>query len=131
MNEEAKKKVLVVEDNYQNRVLVNDILTMNGYEIIEAETGAEAITLLAEVRPDVILMDLHLPQMDGVTATRLIKSDARNSAIPVLALTASTLKGDEDKLIAKGFDGYVGKPIDVKELLRVVSKTLGGDGGGE
>lgn len=120
----AKLRVLVVEDNYMNRVLVTEILTLNGYDIIEADSGVEAIKIMAEEKPDIVLMDLHLPEMDGITATRIIKADSRNRHIPVLALTASAMKGEEDDIIGKGFDGYVAKPIEVKKLLEAVSTGL-------
>ena len=120
------KKVLLVEDNHMNMVLVKEILTMNGYEIIEAGSGTDAIKSLALERPDIILMDLHLPGMDGITATRIIKADERNKAIPVLALTASAMRGDEDKILRQGFDGYVAKPIEIKKLLEAISASLQG-----
>ncbi len=118
------KKVLLVEDNHMNMVLVKEILTMNGFEIIEAGSGTDAIKSLASERPDIILMDLHLPGMDGITATRIIKSDERNKAIPVLALTASAMRGEEDKILRQGFDGYVAKPIEIKKLLEAVNASL-------
>ncbi|MBI5643986.1 MAG: response regulator [Deltaproteobacteria bacterium] len=107
-----------------NKVLVREILTLNGYEIIEAKSGTEALKKLAMERPDLILMDLHLPEMDGITATRIIKSEERNKSIPVLALTASAMKGEEDKIISKGFDGYVAKPIEVRKLLEAIQISL-------
>lgn len=121
----TKLKVLVVEDNFMNKVLVREILALHGYDIIEAKSGTEAIKTLNTHRPDIILMDIHLPEMDGITATRIIKSDERNRDIPVLALTASAMKGEEENLIAKGFDGYVAKPIDRKRLLETISESLG------
>ncbi len=127
-----KVKVLLVEDNYMNKVLVREILTLNGYEIVEAKSGTEALVKVSTDRPDLILMDLHLPEMDGITATRIIKSDEKNRSIPVLALTASAMKGEEDKILNKGFDGYVAKPIEVKKLLEAITVSLSnrkGDGG--
>lgn len=118
------KKVLLVEDNHMNKVLVKEILTLNGYEIIEADSGTEAIKALAAERPDIILMDLHLPGMDGITATRIIKAEERNRYIPVLALTASVMRGEEDKIIRQGFDGYVAKPIEMKKLLEAIHSSL-------
>ncbi len=126
---ETKRTVLVVEDNFQNKVLVREILTLHGFEVVEASTGAEAIKVLSENKPDVVLMDLHLPQMDGVTATRIIRSDAGNAGIPVVALTASAMKGDEDDLKKSGFDGCVGKPIEVKTLISTIKRLLGEDPG--
>ncbi len=122
--EGSKLKVLLVEDNYMNKVLVTEILTLNGYEIVEAKSGIEAIKLIASERPDVVLMDLHLPEMDGITATRIIKADESVKSIPILALTAAASKGEEYDLLNKGFDGYIGKPIEVKKLLETISNSL-------
>lgn len=124
--DKAMTKVLLVEDNYMNKVLVKEILTLNGYEIVEAKSGAEAVRLTATERPDIVLMDIQLPEMDGITATRIIKADERNRAVPVLALTASAMKGDEEKILSKGFDGYLAKPIDVKKLISMIKDVLGG-----
>lgn len=127
----GKAKVLLVEDNHMNKILVREILTLNGYEIVEAKSGTEALVKVSTDRPDLILMDLHLPEMDGITATRIIKSDEKNRSIPVLALTASAMKGEEDKILNKGFDGYVAKPIEVKKLLEAIAESLSnrkGDG---
>lgn len=121
---DTKVKILVVEDNFMNKVLVREILAMHGYDIIEAKSGTEAIKSLNMHRPDIILMDIHLPEMDGITATRIIKSDERNRCIPVLALTASAMKGEEENLMTNGFDGYVAKPIDKKKLLETISASL-------
>ena len=115
---------MIVEDNHMNMVLVKEILTLNGYEIMEAESGTEAIKALAAERPDIILMDLHLPGMDGITATRIIKSEECNRSIPVLALTASAMRGEEAQLMRQGFDGYVAKPIEIKKLLEAISASL-------
>lgn len=116
--------VLLVEDNQMNKILVREILTLNGYGIIEADSGTAALKILSTRKPDIILMDLHLPEMDGVTATRIIKSDSSNRSIPVLALTASAMKGEEDKILSHGFDGYVAKPIEVKKLLAAIEAKL-------
>lgn len=126
MKHAGKVKVLLVEDNYQNKVLVQEILSLNGYDIVVASTGTEALKALTTDRFDIILMDLHLPEMDGVTATRIIKADEKNRLIPVLALTASAMQGEEDKILDKGFDGYVAKPIEVKKLLSAITEKLEG-----
>lgn len=126
---QGRIKVLLVEDNYMNKVLVREILTLNGYDIIEAASGTEGLKMLALESPDIVLMDLHLPEMDGITATRIIKADERNRHIPVLALTASAMKGEEQKLIDKGFDGYVAKPIEVKKLLEAITESMKAKGG--
>jgi two-component system cell cycle response regulator DivK len=117
-------KVLVVEDNMLSQTLVTDILSMNGHVVLHAATGSEALRRAASDAPDIILMDINLPEMDGVTAVRLIRGMDASKAIPVLALTASALKGDEDKFIKQGFDGYVSKPIDVKLLIRKIEECL-------
>ena len=116
-------KVLVVEDDYMNMILVKEMLTLHGYEVLEATTGVEAVDMAASERPDVIIMDLNLPEMDGVTATRIIKEGLPE--VPVVALTASAMKGDEEDVLAKGFDGYVPKPIELERLLAAVSRGLG------
>ncbi|MFQ5480806.1 MAG: response regulator [Thermodesulfobacteriota bacterium] len=120
--ENEGKKVLIVEDNAMNMMLVRDILTINGYEIIEAVTGAEAIRLVAGEHPDIILMDLHLPGMDGITATRLLKAEERFKEIPILAITASASSTDVAEILGRGFDGCVTKPIDVELLLGEVRR---------
>lgn len=111
-----------------NKVLVREVLTLHGFEVMEAANGAEALKAVASLRPDIILMDLHLPEMDGITAMRIIKSEEKNSGIPVLALTASAMKGEEEKILNKGFDGYIAKPINVKKLAETVSEHLGKKG---
>lgn len=121
----ARSKVLLVEDNLMNRVLVKEVLLLRGFDVIEATTGAEAIKALASVvMPDLILMDLHLPEMDGVTAMRIIKNDERYAVIPILALTASAMKGEEENIMDMGFDGYIPKPIDVRNLAVTINGFL-------
>lgn len=126
--EKTKKKVMIVEDNFMNRTLAREILTLRGYATMEAKSGAEAVTLLNSLmpddRPDIILMDLHLPEMDGFTAMRIIKANEQMKDIPILALTASAMRGDEEKILGMGFDGYVAKPIDVKRLAAAVAESL-------
>lgn len=120
----GRLKILVVEDNLMNKVLVKEVLTLNGYEIIEAGTGTAALKAFAVARPDMVLMDIQLPEMDGVTAMRVIKSDEKNRKIPVIALTASAMKGEEEKILNAGFDGYIAKPIDTKKLVEAVGACL-------
>lgn len=120
----GRRRILVVEDNLMNKVLVKEVLTLNGYEITEARTGTEALKAFANTRPDMVLMDIQLPEMDGVTAMRVIKSDEKNKDIPVIALTASAMKGEEEKILNAGFDGYIAKPIDTKKLVETVDASL-------
>lgn len=119
-----KPKILVVEDNFMSKTLVREILEMNDYEVLEADRGTDALRIATIEKPDLILMDINLPGMDGVTAARVIKSNADGKNIPILALTASAMKGDEEKIIAQGFDGYIAKPVEMKELLKKLSDNL-------
>ena len=121
---QRRARILVVEDNEMNKVLVREILTLHGYEVIEAISGQEALEMISTHRPDIVLMDLNLPEMDGITATKIIKSDEESKNIPVIALTASAMKGDEERVLKEGFDGYVPKPIEMKKLLDSVSRGL-------
>jgi CheY-like chemotaxis protein len=116
------KRVLVVEDNVMNMKLLRDVLLATGYRTLEATTGGEAIQLAAEHAPDLVLMDVHLPDIDGVHALRRLRADERTAAIPVLALTAQAMHGDRERFLAAGFDGYVSKPVNVHELLGTVRR---------
>jgi len=117
-------KILLVEDNLVNRVLARDILVFNGFTVVEAETGVDAIKRAKMDLPDLILMDLHLPQMDGITATKYIKEDPDTSGIPVVALTASAMKEDLEKVMSHGFDGYISKPIDIDSFVKTVKEII-------
>ncbi|MFQ5330240.1 MAG: response regulator [Thermodesulfobacteriota bacterium] len=117
-------KVLVVEDNYMNMVLVRDLLSASGYTVSEAENGQKALDLVATDRPDIIVMDLHLPEMDGTTAMKRLKAEETTRNIPIVALTASAMRGDEDKILDNGFDGYVPKPVNRRVLLDVLETNL-------
>ena len=122
------KKILVVEDNYMNMILVRDILTAHGYDVSAAENGKSALEMVAEAPPDLILMDLHLPEMDGTTAMKELKAEERTRTIPVVALTASAMRGDEEKILENGFDGYVPKPVDRQVLIDVLEKKFAESG---
>src|SRR6266545_1260090 len=103
----AGEQILVVEDNEKNIKLCRDVLQAKGYRTFEARTGREAIELAAEHAPDLVLMDIHLPDIDGVEALRRLRADDRTLSIPVLALTAQAMHGDRERLVAAGFDGYI------------------------
>lgn len=118
MVDETKKKILVVEDNPMNQILAREILTANGYDVMEANTGSDAIKKVMAERPDIILMDLNLPEMDGITATKILKSDDNYRDITIIALTASAMKGEVERILAEGFDGYISKPIEVKKFIK-------------
>src|SRR5262249_17343339 len=104
------KRILVVEDQEDNRQIVRDLLVANDYEMTEAENGEEALAAVARARPDLILMDIQLPVMDGYEATRRIKADPSLSSIPIIAVTSYALSGDEDRARAAGCDDFVPKP---------------------
>jgi two-component system cell cycle response regulator DivK len=110
----AAVTVLIVDDNEKNMRLARDVLRASGLETLEAANGVEGIAVACGRQPDVILMDIRLPDMDGTEAMSALKGDPRTAAIPVVALTSLAMKGDREWLLAQGFDGYLEKPIDVR-----------------
>jgi two-component system, cell cycle response regulator DivK len=118
------KCILVVEDQEDNRQILRDLLGNAGYELTEAENGEEAITAAGKQRPDLILMDIQLPIMDGYEATRLIRTNPDLRSVPIIAVTSYALAGDEDKALAAGCDGYVTKPYSPRDLLAKVRTYL-------
>jgi two-component system, cell cycle response regulator DivK len=116
--------VLIVDDNEQNLRLARDVLRFAGYRTIEAGTGEDAVRLAAEQLPDVVLMDIRLPDMDGATARARIRAGDATARIPVVALTSFAMMGDRERFLEAGFDGYLEKPIDVRELPRQVAAHL-------
>jgi two-component system cell cycle response regulator DivK len=117
-------RILVVEDNARNLKLVRDVLQFSGYEVIEATSGEDGVRLAAEASPDLILMDLQLPGIDGAEALRRIRANDRIRDVPVVAVTASAMDADRDRAFASGFDGYVEKPISVRRLPQQVRDFL-------
>ena len=122
----AAAQILVVEDNEKNMKLVRDVLEATGYRLLEATTGAQAVDLAAEHGPGLVLMDIRLPDMDGVQVLDRLRADKRTASIPVLAVTAQAMQGDRERFLAAGFDGYVAKPVDIDELVRSVSRHCRG-----
>jgi CheY-like chemotaxis protein len=119
------KRVLVVEDNEMNMQLVEFLLEQGGYGIVKAASGEEAMAVARGGEPvDLILMDIHLPGVDGLSVVQELKGDARTSAIPILALTAHAMRGDKDRFLQAGCDGYISKPIDVRTFLSSVSSFI-------
>ena len=110
----AAVTVLIVDDNEKNMRLARDVLRASGLETLEAANGAEGIAVACGRQPDVILMDIRLPDMDGTEAMSALKGDPRTAAIPIVALTSLAMKGDREWLLSQGFDGYLEKPIDVR-----------------
>lgn len=120
----AGERILLVEDNPVNRRLAQFLLKSQGYIVLEATTGEEALELARTHLPDLILMDLQLPGLDGFTVTRLLKGDVATMDIPVVAMTAYAMKGDRERALEMGCDGYITKPIDTKEFPLAVSRYL-------
>jgi two-component system cell cycle response regulator DivK len=120
----AGELILIVEDNERNRKLVRDVLQFKSYRTIETEGAEEGIRLAREQQPALILMDIHLPGMDGITALGHLRADPATRAIPVMAVTASAMTHDRQKVLAAGFDGYQSKPIRVSEFVDAVRQIL-------
>lgn len=117
-------RILVVEDTEDNRRIMRDLLTAAGYELFEAETGEIGVAMAKSYRPDLILMDIQLPVLDGYEASRRIKADPALHDIPIIAVTSYALSGDEEKARAAGCDGYVAKPFSPRQLLQKVREFL-------
>jgi two-component system cell cycle response regulator DivK len=110
------ERVMIVEDNERNMMLLRDLLEAHGFHTIEARSAEDAIALVGAERPQLVLMDIQLPGMDGVAALRELRALPETAAVPVVAVTAFAMKDDRERLLAAGFDGYIEKPIDVREL---------------
>ena len=119
-------QVVVVEDNRRNMKLFREVLHASGYRMLEAETGEQAVALTTEHGPDLVLMDIHLPDIDGVEALRQLRADERTASVPVLALTAQAMEGDRERFLAAGFDGYLSKPVNITDLLDAVRRHCEG-----
>jgi two-component system cell cycle response regulator DivK len=115
-------KILYIEDNFDNRTLVKRVLQAEGYTVLEAEDGPSGIRVALETRPDLILMDINLPEVDGYTATTKLKEILAN--VPIIAMTANVMKGDRERTFEAGCDGYIQKPIDVDKLPEQVAYFL-------
>ncbi len=120
----AEQTVLIIEDNPVNMRLVRLILRTHGYRTMEAATGQEALALLQGARPDLILLDMQLPGLDGFTLAAMLKSDASTRSIPLVAVTAYAMMGDAERVLAAGCDAYLSKPIDDAALIGVIESCL-------
>jgi two-component system cell cycle response regulator DivK len=118
------KKILIVEDNELNMKLFNDLLQAHGYETLQSKDGKEALKLARDNMPDLILMDIQLPEISGLEITRMLKEDDGLKHIPVIAVTAFAMKGDEEKIREGGCEGYIAKPISVGNFLETVASFL-------
>ncbi len=119
------KTILHIEDNFDNRLLVRRILMASGYRVVEAENAYQARDMLAKVKPDLILMDINMPDVDGYALTQEIKSLPSLKNVPIVAITANVMKGDRERTLNAGCDGYIEKPIDVDKFIDQVEEHLG------
>jgi two-component system cell cycle response regulator DivK len=119
-------QVLVVEDNEKNMRLFRDVLLATGYRTLEANTGGQAVELASTHVPDLVLMDIQLPDIDGVTALRRLREDQRTTSVPVVALTAQAMEGDRERFLDAGFDDYLSKPVNVADLIATVKRYCDG-----
>lgn len=119
-----QQTILIVEDNEQSRLLLRDILTHYGYAILEARTGVEGVKVARKCLPDLVLMDIQMPEMDGITATRMLKADQGTNRFTIIALTSFAMSGDREMLLEAGFDDYVAKPVDTRQLPQLLKKYL-------
>jgi len=118
--------ILIVEDNEKNMKLVRDILRHNGHDTLEATTGVDGVRLAVAKRPDLVLMDIQLPDIDGIEALRRIREERALDAMPVVAVSASVMPDDQQKIVASGFDAFVTKPINLRQFLETVKRFLDG-----
>lgn len=120
----ANRTILIVEDNDCNRLLMSDILNYHGYTVLEARNGVEGIETARKHRPDLVLMDIQMPIMDGFTAARILKDDPSTRQLRLIAITSFAMHGDREKILAAGFDDYIAKPIAIREFPRTIQSYL-------
>ena len=120
-----KKTVLIVEDNELNMKLFNDLLEANGYATLQTRNGIEALDIARRERPDLILMDIQLPEISGLEVTKWLKEDDDLRAIPIIAITAFAMKGDEERIRAGGCEAYISKPISISKFIETVKHHIG------
>ena len=120
----AGELILIIEDNEKNRKLVRDVLQAKGHKTIESETAEEGLKLALEKSPALVLMDIQLPGMDGITALKQLRANPQTKSIPVIAITASAMTNNRQAMLAEGFDGYQSKPISLKDFLGEVQRVL-------
>ncbi len=124
MVKRENKLILIVEDDPKNLKLFRDVLQFKGYTTIEATDGQQGVVLAKEHKPDLILMDIQLPVMDGIEATKIIKHDETTKGTTIIALTAYAMSGDKDRMLAEGFDDYIPKPVNIQEFIKKVAGYL-------
>jgi two-component system cell cycle response regulator DivK len=126
----AGERILIAEDNETSLKLFRDVLQVNGFETLEATTGEQAVELATQHDPDLILMDIRLAGMDGVVALHRLREDERTASTPVVALTAQAMAGDRERFLDAGFNGYISKPVNVREFLAVIQRYCDRHGDG-
>ena len=122
----ANELILIVEDNEQNQKLAGDVLRFKGFRVLVAETAEIGVPMALKEKPDLVLMDIHLPGMNGIEALAKLRADPQTKSIPVFAFTASVMPQDRKEITSAGFDGFLSKPINLKEFLDTISATLEG-----
>ena len=122
----ANELIVIVEDNEQNQKLARDVLQLKGYRVLVADDAEAGIPLVQKEKPDLVLMDIHLPGMNGIDALAKLRADPDTKAIPVFAFTASVMPQDRREIMSAGFDGFLSKPINLKEFLETISAALKG-----
>jgi two-component system cell cycle response regulator DivK len=122
----ASRRVLIAEDNEKSMKLFRDVLQLNGYETLEATTGEQTVELATRHGPSLVLMDIQLDGMDGLTALRLLREDKRTASTPIVAVTAQAMAGDRERFLDAGFDDYIAKPVNVRELVATIRRYCGG-----
>src|SRR5512147_1600424 len=120
----ANELILIVEDNEKNRKLCRDVLQVKGYRTVESETAEDGLKLALDQSPDLVLMDIQLPGIDGITAMKQLKADPKTQSIPIIAITASAMTHNRTTMLAEGFDGYQTKPISLKDFLGEIERVL-------
>jgi two-component system, cell cycle response regulator DivK len=121
----ASRRVLIAEDNEKSMKLFRDVLQLKGYETLEATTGERTVELATRHCPSLVLMDIQLDGMDGLTALRLLREDRRTASTPIVAVTAQAMAGDRERFLDAGFDDYISKPVNVRELVATVGRYCG------
>jgi two-component system cell cycle response regulator DivK len=122
----ANELILIVEDNLQNQKLARDVLEVKGYRVLVADSAEVGIPVAQKEKPDLVLMDIHLPGMNGIAALATLRADAATKAIPVFAFTASVMPQDRREITSAGFDGFLSKPINLKDFLETIAAALAG-----
>ena len=122
----TKKTILIIEDNDKNMKLARDILQVKGYATLEAVTGEEGVRIALETIPDLVLMDIQLPGINGIEALKLLRADPRTHAIPIIAFTASVTPSDRSQVTAAGFNAFLSKPLDLKEFVATIKRLVDG-----